>query len=135
MYQYINNIQKLAKSKGITQVVIAKYLDLSPNAISTALNKVADMKVSQLIKIAELLNVHVSSLFEDEIEEIKNVTSDPKLVEYAKKQSSDNTTLTKLILRLESNLENLEKELEKERGQKAFIQTQYEDLLKKTELK
>jgi len=61
----INTIRKLIKEKEITQNDIASQMGISGNAISQKLKK-GDFKVSDLEKMAKILEVPVNYFFEEE---------------------------------------------------------------------
>jgi transcriptional regulator with XRE-family HTH domain len=61
----ISKIRKLMREKEITQKFIASQMGLSPNAISQKLKK-GDFNVSDLEKMAEILQVSVKYFFEDD---------------------------------------------------------------------
>lgn len=60
----INNIVAELARKNITRQDLAKKIDISANSLSKKLNGVVDFKVSELEKIAKVLNVPATIFFE-----------------------------------------------------------------------
>lgn len=58
----MNNIETLINEKGLKKSFIAKNLDVSVESLRKKLKGLVDFKVSELIKLADILNLSVESL-------------------------------------------------------------------------
>ena len=68
----MNNIETLINEKGFKKSFIAKNLGISVESLRKKLKGLVDSKVSELIKLADILNLSVESLVKILIEkEIK----------------------------------------------------------------
>ena len=58
----MNKIETLINEKGLKKSFIAKNLDVSVESLRKKLKGLVDFKVSELIKLADILNLSVESL-------------------------------------------------------------------------
>ena len=58
----MNNIETLINEKGLKKSFIAKNLGVSVESLRKKLKGLVDFKVSELIKLADILNLSVESL-------------------------------------------------------------------------
>ena len=58
----MNNIETLINEKGFKKSFIAKNLGISVESLRKKLKGLVDFKVSELIKLADILNLSVESL-------------------------------------------------------------------------
>ena len=64
-------IKAILKMRGLTTKNLAEMMNVTPQYLSGVLNEKNSPTLSTLVKIAECLEVPVSSLFEDSLEENK----------------------------------------------------------------
>jgi len=63
-----NNIKKLLKARGLTLVALADHIGYTRQGLSySLLNHYPDIKLSLVMKSADFLGVHITTLFSEEI--------------------------------------------------------------------
>lgn len=114
---YINAIKETIENRKTTQKEVAKKIPMSERQFGQALLK-GDMKVSTLIRVAEILKVPVAKFFSGEkyqIDKSEKASSDDQLVYIGRNElyylRNLNETLQKLVDRQEEELNRLKAKL------------------------